>query len=250
MAIFDGNIFSETLGMTASLTVVLPERSPHVDSEGNMPVLTLLHGLSDNRSSWIRRTRVDLYAELAGLAVVVPEVQRSFYADMTYGLNYYTYIAEELPDICRRMFRLSAQRENNFVAGLSMGGYGALKLAFRHPERYAAAASFSGVANIQNRIAILPEREQIAVCNGKPADDCDLFELAKGLKDRGPVPRLYITCGSSDFMVEDNRDFHRHLESLNIAHTYEEWEGVHDWFFWDASIQKTIPFLLSGRDAG
>ena len=249
MSMFDGNVFSNALGMIVSLTVILPAGSKYGTPDGDMPVLTLLHGLSDNRSAWVRRTKVDLYAEQAGLAVVIPEVQRSFYTDMAYGLDYYTYVSEELPRLCRQMVRLSDRREDNFVAGLSMGGYGALKLAFQHPERYAAAACFSGAVDAQSRYDLLPEKERISINKDRLADDCNLFLLAEGLKEKGPAPRLYMTCGRSDFMYEDNQRFHHHMESLGIEHTYEEWDGGHDWFFWDESIRRAIPFLLEEKNA-
>lgn len=97
-------------------------------------MLYLLHGLSDNHSCWLRRTAVDRYAEEYGIAVVMPEVQRSFYCDMAHGPAYFTYIADELPQICQRLFRLSDKREDTFIAGNSMGGYGALKAALSRPE--------------------------------------------------------------------------------------------------------------------
>ena len=89
MAYFDGTIFSESLGMMVSVTVSVPSKSPYADEEGNMPVITVLHGLSDNRTAWIRRTNIELYAEQRGVALVIPEVQRSFYADMNKGIEYY-----------------------------------------------------------------------------------------------------------------------------------------------------------------
>ena len=106
MAYFDGTIFSESLGMMVSVIVSVPSKSPYADEEGNMPVITVLHGLSDNRTAWIRRTNIELYAEQRGVALVIPEVQRSFYADMNKGIEYYRYISQELPEQCCRMFRL------------------------------------------------------------------------------------------------------------------------------------------------
>lgn len=127
MALFAGSLYAESLGMNTGVTVSLPgERR---DRTGDMPVLYLLHGLSDDHTSWVRRTDIDRYAEEWGVAVIMPEVQRSFYCDMTNGPRYFTYIVDELPALCQRLFRVSARREDNFVAGLSMGGYGAMKAA-------------------------------------------------------------------------------------------------------------------------
>ena len=136
MPCFDGSIFSCALGMTTSLRISLPDRFLIEQESAALPVLYLLHGLSDDHTAWSRRTSVERYAESAGIAVVMPEVQRSFYTDMVYGLRYFTYIAEELPALCRRLFPLSERREDTFIAGNSMGGYGALKAALRFPERF------------------------------------------------------------------------------------------------------------------
>ena len=248
MAVFEGTIFSESLQMMTSLAVVLPAEGRPA---GDMPVLYLLHGLSDNYSAWLRRSRVDYYAEQAGFAVVMPEVQRSFYSDMAYGLKYYTYIAQELPALCRKMFHLSGKPEDTFIAGLSMGGYGALKAAFRQPGAYAGAASFSGVVDARSRLeaGCWPPNETVGISGGQFAPENDLFFLAERLAKQGGCPPLYITCGQSDFMYEDHQRFRRHLESLGVAHTYEEWPGGHDWDFWDESIRRAFEFFTVCRSA-
>lgn len=240
MSVFEGAIRSNVLEMMTSLTVSIPQ-----GLDGDIPVLYLLHGLSDNHSAWLRRTNVDRYAEHAGIAVVMPEVQRSFYTDMEYGLSYFTYIAKELPLICRNMFRFSSKREDNFIAGLSMGGYGAIKTALTYPENYIAAASFSGALDVKSRFKVTKDLMSINECyainNGviKPRDD--LFSLASNLAGAHTnVPDLYITCGLSDFLYEDNKRFCAHLDSLSIPHCYEEWEGAHEWDFWDESIRRAI----------
>ena len=250
MAVFEGTIYSESLGMMTSLSVSLPLGKAG-GPEGEMPVLYLLHGLSENHSAWLRRSRADYYAEQAGIALVMPEVQRSFYCDMACGLDYYTYVAEELPVLCRQMFRLSDRREDTFVAGLSMGGYGALKLALRRPGRCAAAGSFSGATDVRARLAAsangMAEKEIASICGGCLAPEDDLFPLAEQAVKGGPIPALYISCGESDFMIEDNRRFHRHLDALGIGHTYEEWPGTHNWDFWDESIRRALGFFVRLR---
>ena len=107
-------------------------------------MLYLLHGLSDDHTAWLRYTSIERYATARGLAVVMPAVHRSFYADEAHGHAYWHFVSEELPAIVAAFFRLSERREDTFVAGLSMGGYGALKLGLHHPERFAAVASLSG----------------------------------------------------------------------------------------------------------
>lgn len=243
MAIFDGTIFSQQLKMMTSLYVLLPENDTRRDEEGNVPVLYLLHGLSDNHSCWVRRTNVERYAEEAGIAVVIPEVQRSFYTDMCYGLPYFRYVAQELPALCQRLFRVSAKRENNMIAGLSMGGYGALKTAMTYPERFRAAASFSGAVELTEFVD-RKEPENVAIYGDAILPENDLFGLTKSLAETGKEkPELYLTCGFSDFLYEENTHYRALLDRVGYSYTYEEWEGGHEWDFWDASIKKAIAWL-------
>src|SRR5213080_4930690 len=132
------------------MTVLLPQRTTTQigmaggGSDEPPPVLYLLHGLSDDDTIWLRRTSIERYVAPLGLAVVMPQVHRSFYTDQASGGNYWTFLSEELPELVGTLFRVSQRREDTFVAGLSMGGYGAVKWALRQPDRFAAAASLSG----------------------------------------------------------------------------------------------------------
>ena len=146
MALLTWNFHSQTLGISASANVVLPQSA--VEKGKKLPVLYLLHGLSDDHTIWQRRTSIERYVEPLGLAVVMPAVNRSFYANMAHGPRYWDFISEELPRLARSFFPLSDKRSDTFVAGLSMGGYGAFKLALSHPDRFAAAASLSGTLDI------------------------------------------------------------------------------------------------------
>ena len=156
MALITCDFFSESLEVGTSMTVVLPQTTEEqigvssVDvSEHGVPVLYLLHGLSDDHTAWLRYTSIERYATARGLAVVMPAVHRSFYADEAHGHAYWQFVSEELPAIVAAFFRLSERREDTFVAGLSMGGYGALKLGLHHPERFAAVASLSGAVDVR-----------------------------------------------------------------------------------------------------
>ncbi len=245
MAYFNTTIFSETLGMMTDVAVIIPENGSRRLENGDYPVLYLLHGLSDNHTAWSRRTKVDLYAEEHGIAVVMPEVQRGFYQDMAYGLPYFTFITDELPKICRKLFRITNDPAHTFVAGLSMGGYGAMRCALTYPERYAKAACTSAVADAKSFFANNPcglgKAECTALVGDGIIDDEDLFVLAASGKK---FPPLYLVCGTRDFLVEDNRRFHAHLESLGVVHLYEEWDGAHEWRFWDTAIEKFIRFFM------
>ena len=145
MALLKVEYASKVLEMTTSFQAVLPDEGDLKDAR----VVYLLHGLTDNCTGWTRYSSCERYARERGVALIIPEVQRSFYIDGVYGLNYFTYVSQELPRAVHRMFSLSLAREKNYVMGLSMGGYGALKCALTYPERYAGCGSFSGVADLE-----------------------------------------------------------------------------------------------------
>jgi len=148
------DFYSDALGLSTSMTVLLPQQTrtqigmTGAGSADPPPVLYLLHGLSDDDTIWLRRTSIERYAAPLGLAVVMPQVHRSFYHDQAYGGNYWTFLSEELPELVHNFFRVSDRREDTYVAGLSMGGYGALRWALNQPDKFAAAASLSGAVNL------------------------------------------------------------------------------------------------------
>ena len=153
MALLHVNFFSDVLGMSMNMDVILPQETKGQigmkgrTREGKIPSLYLLHGMSDDHTIWQRRTSIERYVSQMGIAVIMPCVHLSFYTNMVHGLPYWDYISEELPSLCQNFFpQLSARPEDNFAAGLSMGGYGAWKLALGKPERFGAAASLSGAS--------------------------------------------------------------------------------------------------------
>src|SRR4030095_9474870 len=135
------NFFSETTGLLSSMYVLLPKRTLAEIQNKRTPkyrTLYLLHGHSDDHTAWQRYTSIERYAEDLNLVVVMPAVHLSFYNDMAHGGKYWQFISEEVPALARDIFPLSAERKDNYVAGLSMGGYGAFKMALTHQARYAA----------------------------------------------------------------------------------------------------------------
>ena len=251
MAFFDCHFFSDTLALSVSAHVLVPQTNA---KRALHPTLFLLHGLSDDHAMWMRRTSIERYAAERGLAVVMPAVGRSFYQDMQSGAKYWTYLSEELPRVMRRFFPLSEKRADNFAAGLSMGGYGALRLALAHPEKFAAAASFSGALDYVRRLrdsgrtgSRISKAEWDSIA-GSGADGAgttsDLHFLAKRVASRrGPKPALWLGCGTEDDIIGDSRAFHRHLDALGWRHHYEESGGGHDWAYWDRQIERTIAWL-------
>src|SRR3954462_9658534 len=157
MALVRCDFYSDALGFGTSMTALLPE--PATGRPAEFPTLYLLHGLTDDDTAWTRFTSLERYAAELNLAIVMPQVQRSFYTDETWGHPYWTFVAEELPRKARALFRLTDDPAKTFVAGLSMGGYGAFKLALRHPDRFGAAASLSGVLDLADRVEHLDRPE-------------------------------------------------------------------------------------------
>lgn len=248
MAFIRADIFSDALGMATTVNVVIPEGKPSCE----WPVVTLLHGLSDNCSMWERRTSVERYAENVGCAVVMPEVQRSFYTDMKFGIKYFTYITEDLPRLMHMLFNLSTDREKNYIAGLSMGGFGALKCGLTYPDRYAGIAAFSAVCDMQGSIDRRvvggePELEEMKAIFGlelKAGEENDLFSLAEKTAAGPKRPRIFQSCGTSDFLYQQNQKMKALLETLPLDYHYVEWEDGHCWPFWDISIQLAFDFFF------
>lgn len=254
MAFFRGDFYAESLGMQTGVHVIIPETTAANDE---YKVLYLLHGLSDNCGNWIRNTSVERYAIEHCTAVVIPEVQRSFYTDLKNGPQYFTYVSKELPQFAQKMFGLSAKREKNFVAGLSMGGYGAMKCALTYPEQYAYCAAFSSAGDIFLRTAVESCDEQlIRDVHGifgetvKIPKESDLHYLIEKNASAKQKPKMYLTCGTQDILLPESQELQKHLKECGYEVTYEEWEGDHTWDFWDDSIRKAFAHFFGAKEDG
>ncbi len=248
------DFFSEALSLSTTMTVLLPQQtSTQIGMEGHTaggppPVLYLLHGLSDDDTIWLRRTSIERYAAPLGLAVVMPQVHRSFYADQAYGGRYWTFLSEELPELVASFFRVSGSRDDTFVAGLSMGGYGAFKWALRRPERFAAAANLSGAVDITG-LRTGRERpedprmfERIFGDEGPAGTPDDLLWLIDQAEPAA-LPSLYVCCGTEDALVDGNRAFADACSTAGIPVTSRFGPGGHDWAYWDTQIQEVLAWL-------
>jgi S-formylglutathione hydrolase FrmB len=256
MAMLSCDLFSEALEMGTSINVVLPQATSAqvgVDQHGaddgdGFPLLYLLHGRSDDHTAWARYTSIERYAAAAGLAVVMPAAARSFYADEAHGHRYWTYVSEELPGLVRSFFRVTARPERTFVAGLSMGGYGAMRLALTHPDRYAAAATLSGALDLV-ALSSTPRREpelQGRVFDGVPGPDADLFALLAAAP-AGSLPRLHVSCGTEDELLPGNEKFVAAARAVGADVTVDVRPGEHEWGFWDRGIRDVISWLPLDR---
>lgn len=248
MAFIQCNFNSEVLGFGSSINVILPKR----DDIDKYPVLYLLHGLTDDHTAWQRKTSIERYALENNLAVIMPNVHRSFYTDMVKGYDYWTYITEELPETVHNFFPISQKREKNFVAGLSMGGYGAFKWALRKPKKFKAAASLSGALNMARRMFDFEDNQErmeefrliYGDLNKVKNSKNDLFYLLKQLKDyNGKLPQLYQCCGTADFLYKDNIMFKKLCQKEGIPIIYNEGNAGHEWDYWDQKIKDIIDWL-------
>lgn len=234
------------------LNIILPDPGQmHGVPLRNRKVLYLLHGLSDDASAWQRYSSIETYAALYGLVVVMPSVGRSFYIDQPNGQNYFSYLTEELPRYLSDVFNLNPRREDTLIAGVSMGGYGAFKIAFAYPQRFFAAASFSGFLSLEFLRANpndprLPEFAQLFgdlnKLSGSIHDPAAWFQ--KAARESAQLPYLFLACGRQDDLYPLNQFVHAAFQQLEIPVDYHEEDAKHNWFFWDAEIRRFLAAVL------
>lgn len=257
MALLHVNFFSDVLGMSVNMDVILPQQTISQIGmagrrrTGKYPTLYLLHGMSDDHTIWQRRTSIERYVSDLGIAVVMPTTHLGFYTDTAYGMRYFTFISEELPAICRDFFpNMSDKREDTLAAGLSMGGYGAWKLALAASDTFGAGASLSGALDMARHDRIQQELTTDRRCfwdgifgdTGHMAGTKnDLLYLAETLKASGkPLPRLYAWCGTEDFLYENNKDAWAAVRALGYDLSSHESAGDHQWRYWDEHIVNVL----------
>ena len=242
----------ETVKVNLPLIVILPDpgRMAAV-AAAKRKVLYLLHGLGDDASAWQRYTSIETLAAAYGLVVVMPSAGRSFYIDQPNGQGYFTYLTEELPQYLADVFGLAPRREDTFIAGNSMGGYGAFMAALLHPEKYAAAASLSGVLSLEI-FKVLPDdrrREEFTWLFGDlgkltgSAHDPATW-LVQGAKNSSSLPHLFIYTGRQEDIYPLSGMFHAACQKLGIQSEYYEEDGSHDWFLWDRVIRLFLTSIL------
>jgi putative tributyrin esterase len=286
MALIECNFYAETLERTVTFNAIIPtDKSLFIadqeqstgfgagsDHRPELKTLYLLHGGLGNYSDWLSGTRIHMWAQEKNLAVIMPSGDNRWYIDDEEGSsqfgNYGRFIGEELIDFTRKTFPLSSRREDTFVAGLSMGGYGALVNGLRYPDTFGRIAALSpGLVlgdiipgysenDDQNLILALGDDylRTLERVFGSPdrivGSNRDYKGLITRLKDAGAdIPGIFLTCGESDFIVARSRDYHRFLEREGVDHTYLEGPGGHDWTFWDSSIQTVLDWLPLDADA-
>lgn len=234
MARMSVTYFSQALQKMTSAVMFVPE-----GVEGPYAVLVQLHGLSDNETAWSRRTSLERYTDGLPLITVMPDGGRSFYCDAEQGFAYGKAIGEELPELVERWF---PTRPGWAIGGLSMGGYGAVRLALTYPERFVSCVSHSGAlafaAFDMNDDEFGTEFERVVGPHPGGGRN-DLSALARGVKSR---PKIRFDCGTEDFLLQSNRWFDEQLTEIGYEHEYEEFPGDHEWGYWDLHVREALEF--------
>jgi putative tributyrin esterase len=241
VAIAHVNYFSKSLVKEVGFYALLPDRQ---EKRGPYPVFYLLHGLSDDYTAWLRWTSIERYVRELPLIVVLPDGDRSFYCDAADGPQYEKAIVEDLIGFVDRYFGTIPRREGRAIGGLSMGGYGAMKLGLKYPRMFCSITGHSGAYGVFRaknwRQGEGPWKGIVTTNKARRENDC--FALASRLKGR-KTPAIRFDCGLEDFLLEEhNRPFAAHLRRLGIPHEYEEFPGGHNWAYWDEHIQEAIRF--------
>jgi S-formylglutathione hydrolase FrmB len=252
MAFIRCDFSSASLMRSVNINITIPQNIPLEKRK----IMYLLGGLSDDNTMWCRRTNIERYAEEHSVMVVMPNGERSFYTDAVNGEKFWTFVAEELPNVIGSLFNYHPARKNTFAAGLSMGGYGAIKLGLRCPEKFAAVAGLSSVTDLKRRYRAedsacwKPELDRIfGGIDLLESRDNDLFALAdKAVKSEKELPAILSICGSEDFMIEDNRGFNNFMKQIQYPNYHcFEYPGSHTWDFWDKHIQDALAFFVEGK---
>ena len=263
MAFMEIHFFSEVLGRGVSVNGIIPE---DFRPEGPVPYKTLylLHGLSDDHTAWQRYTEIECLANRGRFAVIMPNADRSFYTNMAKGDRYLDYIALELPQAMRSFFKgMSHKPEDNFIAGLSMGGYGAFKVALNYPDRFAAACSLSGALDIDFMYRVYHGKSPSDIARtkalyenifGEPeklsgSEHDLLFLLEQNVKKGVVLPELYLTCGTEDPILPCSDSFFEKAKTLGVEKiSYKQAPGHHNWTFWNGQIKDFAVRIAKGKD--
>ena len=268
MALLRVDFISKSLMRTVTANVVLPTDKISFGEGSPQPqkfkTLYLLHGIFGNYTDWVTGTRIQSWAQDKNLAVVMPSGENKFYVDnFKSGDLFGQFIGEELVDFTRRTFPLSDKREDTFIGGLSMGGYGALRNGLKYHDTFGRIVALSS-GLIKEGILQSKYEEKDSIHNRHyyesvfgdlsqlEGSDMDYEALVdKLIREGKSIPEIYLACGTEDFLYQQNLAYHRFLEERGVKHTYVEGPGIHDWVFWDTYIKKALDWLpLEGENKG
>ena len=221
-----------TVPQARPAAVLLPR--DYETSGRRYPVLYLLHGLGGAYDNWLSRTNLLEYTAGLPLIVVMPDAGDSWYANSVTDTvqKFQHYIAEDVVRYVDAHFRTLPFAQGRYVAGLSMGGYGAIMLATRYPNRWSLAASFSGAVGMAKNSDSPSTNAAFGAPGAVTRDSADLPALLRRVDAKG-LPYYYLDCGTSDRLIQGNRDVAAILSDRGIPYEYHEVRGVHDWEFWN-----------------
>lgn len=262
MAILQVTFLSECLGRTVPLTVILPTDKMSMPGQTRIKrtepfqTLYLLHGIVGSHGDWLYGTRIQRWAEERNLAVVMPSGDNMMYLDNPVD-KYGEYIGRELVEFTRSSFPLSHKREDTFIGGLSMGGFGALRNGLKYHETFGAIVALSAALVVDEKLLIPVEHpifpsdredyrrwvygkdlQKTLVSDVNPS-----WQIGELVRQGIQLPAIYMAVGQEDFLLENNRRFHGLLEELKVPHEYVEDPGAHEWDFWDSHIKAALDWL-------
>lgn len=264
MAVFQVDYYSTSLARVTDFKVILPNDTFIETVKRNKEyyerppkTLFLLHGYSGSSKDWLTGSRIEELAGKYNIAVVMPSCNNSFYLDAKgTGRAYCQYVGKELVDYVHLTFGIAEKRENTYVGGLSMGGFGALHTGFAFPNTFGKIVTFSpallirqienmkegdrdNVADYYYYTSVFGDLDKLKDSTSNPE-----FQILK-LKEEGKkIPSIFLATGTENFLIEESRDFDKFLKKENVPVTYIEGPGAHDWDFWNAHLEEAIKWLL------
>lgn len=263
MALVKVDFISKSLARTVTINAIIPvdkmsrPGTPLPEKKTSFKTLYLLHGILGNYTDWVSGTRIQRWAQDKDLAVIMPSGENGFYVDNAgrSDLKYGQFIGEELVEFTRDLFHLSRKREDTFIAGLSMGGYGAIRNGLKYSDTFSCIGGFSSaliLENAKNSTEDTPfamgRRSYFESIFGDisklDSSDNDYKALVLQLKKSGKsIPKMYLCCGKDDGLLKSNQDYRDFLIEQGVELYYEEGPGSHEWDFWDTYIKKFIDWL-------
>jgi putative tributyrin esterase len=254
MAVITLNYNSKTIGMHQNITIILPEDDSYFEAHKEakqLKSLMLLHGLSSDETTYVRYTSIERYANEHQLAVIMPRVDHSGYSNMAFGHNYYDYILE-VYDYVHQILPLSKDRDDNYIAGHSMGGYGTIKFALNEGDRFCKACPLSAVFDVNRLLNIdwydFSPQAIVGIEQDITGTDLDVYHLVdEAIAQQKLIPELLIMCGTEDFLYDDNKQFISYLDDRGVAYQFKEDSGEHDYAYWDKAIKQVIEWCTQTK---
>ncbi|MBF8969845.1 alpha/beta hydrolase family protein [Streptococcus sp. NLN76] len=247
MALLHFQYKSEVLSMSVAVNLLYPDTALYNTEIEDIPALYLLHGMSGDENTWLRRTSIERYVRNTNLIVVFPDTHDGWYTNTPYGYDYFDAIALELPQVLAKLIpKMTRKREKTFVAGLSMGGYGAMKLALQ-TNRFSYAASLSGSLDFQDLESLVDDFRGRTYWQGvfghQVFDQEHPANLLTWLEEADRKTKLFIWCGEQDFLFPANQRTKQILEKAGFDLRYSSSPGKHEWYYWDQQIQEVLKWL-------